>query len=1209
MTPQGASGTDVDPSRLADGSRTADALIALGPNGVRALGHLRDARLKLSELDRWSQPLESALASCRSAIDSLLKEAGEEFEGPRDAQDQVNLQVAALLQQPAEQTTVLERLFAVLDHAMDVPDVLEPDAGIGAGLQALIGTPPDLLPPPVDPRPEYEAERELRGAVAELQTLPPDPEEQQALVSLLRRLKQARRDSGAAALAARPDAVAALREAVAYQLREKEDPGAFRRRQLAAIVRKRTGTAPGAGEQEAFRAWSKFYSKASGVLHGSSRVKEPGTRKLFADLVAHVEQLVLDLPALAPLLVPLVTAQEPTPADAAAVAALQQPRAVRYFFMHAVSPEWLALISSGRLLPEPGCWPAQPYLERIARTHPKQALAWLTANQNAFDGADPEVLGGLLRVARQLGGRSAVLVRSVLAKDGVLLEALWQYVVTWLVGVPAAERDPAWVEVARRVLLHVLAHPAGQWWEIQQQLSELQTTAYGKEGPRASGVVGAVRATVLAVATAAVESELELGDLDMADDLRQVVRADDLGPTMTRIAVRSLLDLARAEAGHGVALAERTAGWAGLPGPRRWADRVLAAHLLETVPALDSAADEPWQSAALDVLSRLGEVEQVGADIVDLVATVVDRCPPDAVADLEHLLTTGLGPAPDPAGLAAGRDALAGWPKTAAPAGWSRVWALSPVLPPAVLAPWQDVVDTVNGLLGPAPRRPLPRIRFMPYLDSVSAAAQDLEAVAAAQGAPAAAALLGERVRAGTLSPDYARIVVGRLVTADPDCWARSVPAVVGALEEPVLKHGVLAALRTPLTADPCPFADPGAAWRTLAEELWNLATVRNGDPAVGTEVQLTLCQVVTDACDRNVDLGPVEQAVTPWLCAVVTAWTAPTDLPSPDPLKVAYGELGGLALDAVIRWGLARATAPAELAPEAADVLDDLLDAGSDDRAMAVIGNHLPALLERAPTWVQQRQAQLFGLDRPYCPAVTAITSRHAVDDFALDVMRHLDRDQLVAHLRGLGGDKGGSRDDQALWETCAGLLLVDPAALGGRPDFLVLLTASGDGAPAVSRLLGAAGRVLPRTASDANLWVFENAADLWRDVLGLDLPAEAGHLRGAGGLVYAAAMDDAVWLELTLATVELTPAISNADSVVRRAARHTDSEAAHRIVAGLLTQCDGTTPTTLQNYRLEEIKREGIALWSAAAPDAPGRTELGKALARHADFLEAVV
>jgi hypothetical protein len=54
---------------------------------------------------------------------------------------------------------------------------------------------------------------------------------------------------------------------------------------------------------------------------------------------------------------------------------------------------------------------------------------------------------------------------------------------------------------------------------------------------------------------------------------------------------------------------------------------------------------------------------------------------------------------------------------------------------------------------------------------------------------------------------------------------------------------------------------------------------------------------------------------------------------------------------------------------------------------------------------------------------------------------------------------------------------------------------------------LLGAAARILPHEATAANSSGFESAAGLWRAVLDHDLPAEAGHLRGAGRFAYARA------------------------------------------------------------------------------------------------------
>ncbi|MGI3226731.1 hypothetical protein ACRJ4B_25770 [Streptomyces sp. GTA36] len=149
--------------------------------------------------------------------------------------------------------------------------------------------------------------------------------------------------------------------------------------------------------------------------------------------------------------------------------------------------------------------------------------------------------------------------------------------------------------------------------------------------------------------------------------------------------------------------------------------------------------------------------------------------PPDALPELENDLTDALGPAPTGAALDAGRRALANW-TVPAPAGWSVVWSLSPVLPTSVLAPWQPVVDAVASQLGPAPAKPLPRFRVVPYLGTLTESGQDLAAAATSQGAPAAAALLRQRQQAGSLSPEFTQIVLGQLIATDPARWAADVP-------------------------------------------------------------------------------------------------------------------------------------------------------------------------------------------------------------------------------------------------------------------------------------------------------------------------------------------------------------------------------------------------------------------------------------------------
>ncbi|MFI8515299.1 hypothetical protein ACIGHB_29645 [Streptomyces sp. NPDC085460] len=1193
----------VDPSRLADGSHTAEALLELGANGERALAHLRTAAMMLQESERWPRPFETAQAACRSALDALLKEAGELFEGPVDAQEKVNSEVKSLLKQAGKQRqTPLDKLLIALD-AGDVPDSLEPKAGLGAAVERLIRVPEGYLPVLPDPRPEYEAVRRLLDLVEELKTLPADGDDQRAVVETLRRVRQARQESGAAEEADRPDGLDALRKAWDYREREEQNGGGFRRRQVASILTQRTGTDPGDGVEEALRAWSRFYRQTSATLHGGEGADEASTRRLFADLLAHVEQLLLDLPALAPLLVRLARTETPTAADAASVASFHQPRATRWFFANAVSTAWLGLVSPARLLPHAGHWPAQPYVERVAQADPQKALAWLQQHQSKFTGADPVVLDGLLRVARATGGASAPMVRTVLGPDDNV-EALWRQLVVWLTGIPASERDLDWVETAKRVLLYVVEHPAGQYWELQAQLRDLHHAGYGPDGAGTAAVVRAVRGALNAVVDAAVAYEAEQAHIDWADDLRQAVSADDFGPSATRITVRARLDFARNEFQHGVSLTERTRGWQNLPGPSRWADRVLAAHLLETLPQQrdDSEASQSWLAAARSLLARLGDVERAGADTVDLIAAALDQCTPDALPELEEELTAALGPAPTGDALDTGRSALADW-TAQAPAGWSVVWSLSPVLPAPVLAPWQPVIDAVTALVGPAPAKPLPRVQVVPYLDTLTAAGQELAAVVTSQGAPTAAALLRQRQQTGSLSPDYARIVLINLVTTDPALWAADVPAVTEALADHALQHAYLAGLHTPLTADPCPLPDPEATTKAIITQLWGLLRAPGVEGQVTAQAQQTLCRALTRAWTHHTDLGDISAALTRWLETAVLAWTEPAT-PAADPLSGGHQDTGGLALDALIRHGLTFAEAPAELTEAVKILLDGLLDTGTDHRALAIIGRHLPALIQHAPRWTDRHQAALFDLGNTFVPAVYGINARQSIDPAGLRIMRRLDPAKLAAYL----GRTSGDTTHTALWGYCAALLLARPGDLGGRPEFLTLLSTLDGGPAAISRLLGEAERLLPRTEAPERVADIEHGVELWRGVLALDLPGSAGHLHAAGNFAHSAALDDAVWLALTAQTLERTTDITHITAVARRAARRPDLEAAHQVMAALVA-ADIPDDSSRAAFLTVAIKNEGIRLWKTSQRGTPGRRDLGQALARHHDFLEGAL
>ncbi|MEU9997531.1 hypothetical protein [Streptomyces sp. NPDC050848] len=271
----------------------------------------------------------------------------------------------------------------------------------------------------------------------------------------------------------------------------------------------------------------------------------------------------------------------------------------------------------------------------------------------------------------------------------------------------------------------------------------------------------------------------------------------------------------------------------------------------------------------------------------------------------------------------------------------------------------------------------------------------------------------------------------------------------------------------------------------------------------------------------------------------------------------------------------------------------------------MAVIGHHLPALIQHAPRWTDRHQADLFDLDKTFVPAVLGINARRSIDAAGMRILRRLNPVKLAAYLGHINGD---DTTHAPVWPYCAALLLARPADPGGRPEFLALLSHCDGGPAAISRLLGEAERLLPRTATPENAADVEHGVELWRGVLALGLPSSAGHLHDAGNFAHTAALDHAVWLELTAQTLERTTDITNITAVARRAARYPGREAAHQILAVLVAAND-PDDSAMGSFRITEIKNAGIALWQTSRPGTPGRTELGHALARHHDFLEGAV
>jgi hypothetical protein len=167
----------------------------------------------------------------------------------------------------------------------------------------------------------------------------------------------------------------------------------------------------------------------------------------------------------------------------------------------------------------------------------------------------------------------------------------------------------------------------------------------------------------------------------------------------------------------------------------------------------------------------------------------------------------------------------------------------------------------------------------------------------------------------------------------------------------------------------------------------------------------------------------------------------------------------------------------------------------------------------------------------------------------------------------------------------------LADPAFLGDPAALWAELANHTGGPDAACRLLEAiAAHTLPPgtdgPARQESAPLLAAAATLWRAALAADLPT--GALASAGDFAKTA-LDDDLWLPLTRASAEHTPALTNADLVAERAAARPDSEHALLLIAQLLTQ-----PLSAGQH----VRRHARTLLGAAAalPEAEHPTALDK-------------
>ncbi|MGQ4364257.1 hypothetical protein [Streptomyces sp. SAS_272] len=729
--------------------------------------------------------------------------------------------------------------------------------------------------------------------------------------------------------------------------------------------------------------------------------------------------------------------------------------------------------------------------------------------------------------------------------------------------------------------------------EVAMLLREVVRTAYpaGRGSPAHPNIamIRAVLAGLLARDVALLPEASR--PLVFGADLDLVHAGDPAAYGGPRLA-RTVLNLAAADADAGVHLAERTRALARVAAvDGRLHGRLLAAHLADRPPA-DSVvpaglAEQKWweQTSALVPLLLAGKPAPEPARLVDL---VLGNCPPERAAQLETDVRTALG-TPPLAGLVAEvlpDDAEQVDGRAEPLASWLRVWDWSPVLPARLLAGWEPALAAVRRLQPAGPSDP----RTAPVLKPVKATtvldAEDLAEVAAARGPASAAAALAAAEDVGA---DGYAMVLHRLVAADPAAWTADVPAVLTSLQRPELGAFYLAAAA--VLADR-PGALPGSALAAAVTAVLDVrrrldetaaaasaAAVENRSAAVSFADQ-ALFDLITTVWRTGTALpGDREKTVLARLCALAAPLASLAAVPAPDTPGEVAGPADGRAdapllgsdpsvraLGSLLEYAVHQARTQGEMPADVLQAVAGALAACGDQDAVATaIGVRLPALHRYAPAFTAAHRTELYGL-APDRPSPAASWLRWGAPD--REVLAALERAELLAALR-------DARPGAAAHTAAA--LLADPALLGDPATFWAELATGTGGVEATVLLLAAIASRTPRTDGPIPpdpSGRLAAAADQWRAALAAGLPP--GALAGAGAFADAG-LDENLWLSLMRASAEHTPALTDADLVAERAARHPDSEDALLLTAQMVTH----PATTGQNAAL---RRHARALLDAA-------------------------
>ncbi|WP_331740798.1 hypothetical protein [Streptomyces sp. NBC_01006] len=1046
-------------------------------------------------------------------------------------------------------------------------------------------------------QPGVLAESAIRGAAESLLKLPGSGKEPEGLRSaaqkLLKALSAYRPESRAEVAAAGLDRV---RVAAALVRSEIDRGGGYHRRRAVGVAARLSGQSLGAAQENALEPWGELYGQASQVLHGGPSQR---ARESYRKLLVLAREVFVPLTGRAAQVLELIALSTPGQQDAERIRGWADPRALKYFFLERPSPAWLPLLDDVVLLPDPdapdGGWPALPYFDHLTEVDPVSVTRWLSSHADEVTAAGAVPTCQYLRLAARPGIGLLPEVRSIVAEIAKTNRhalagdaAILRMAALWAREIPLSDRTNDWIRTVSDLLICSIRAERQQaerqharyaatmrrvpesgeddestlpeavrmadetptehtplaglsGWEVGELLVALLSTAHPDGG--AGGASDDLRTIRYVLASALEQCVKDGGDVVHLVHFQLDLGEDEPGGHRSYMGVplaRTVLDLARADALAGVDLAMRTEALRRCVErvDERLGNRLLAAHLDEARPVETDPAW--WAEATRLVPALLGQ--KPTAESARLVEHVFSDAPADLLPESEEAAGRALGAAPS-------LEELTGYDPSSRPrwpTAWVKAWLWSPVLPARVLEPWEAMLAVFRGEDDVVPADPRVARPFMvmswggdePELDVAQATG-----IAAQQGPLAAAEAIASAGDAGGMQ--Y-RAVIEQLVKHDPAAWASDPRAIITALALPRLQAIYLSALAESARLDrdfrrdtlAIAVEESLALCRLLAARV--LAdSVDASEEADESEVELTrlaLCDLLTVAWRRDVDLADQLPGILDHLYE--------QSLPLAIPAQTGAGpdffgtNLAGRALQCLIDHAAIEVPAQGPgLESRLREHIGHLVQSGAHQPQLAAaFGDRLALLHHLDAPWLRAQGS----------PLLTLRTDTTSAASYWLrwgrphpPLLADLDRKELLHWVR--------TGRPEASMHLAIGLL-VSPGLLGQPGTVFSELAAGEQGHLAVSRLLAdIASQIVGAARED----ITANGIELWKAALGCALPP--GALAGAGAFA-ATDIDDNIWLNLTLTSLERTPVLGDPDDIAQRVAELPDHEAAYAIAALLV-------------------------------------------------------